>query len=131
MARQVHLHPAWPDKAFSKDYKKLSQAEQHSFQSRLTELTNSLRDCTHPITDPAVRKWRPSTYHIAGQIEGHLVEYRFPGTTRVIACYFELATGQIADTILLVAATLKHDHCRLKKLIEGQRSGLRWPTEQG
>ncbi len=132
MAKHVRPHqPTWLDKAFTKDYKKLSQDEQRSFTERLSELIETLRECVHPVTDPALRKWRPSAYRIAGRIEGHLVEYRFPGTVRVIACYFETDPGQITDTILLVAATLKHDHSRLKRLIEGHRSGLRAPPSEG
>ncbi len=132
MSKHVRPYqPTWLDKAFAKDYKKLSRAEQHNFTRRLGELIEALRACAHPAADPALGKWRPSAYRIAGRIEGHLVEYRFPGTVRVIACYFEADPGQTGDsTILLVAATLKHDHKRLKRLIEGQSSGLR-PTPEG
>lgn len=126
MSKNVIPHPpTWLDKSFTKDYKKLSRKEQRSFGERLKELIEALRGCSHPVTDPSLRKWRPSGYHLAGRFEARLVEYRCPGTLRVIACYFEKDSGEIDDAILLVAVTLKHDHSRLKRLIEGQRSGLR------
>lgn len=130
MSKDVRPHqPTWLDKTFAKDYKKLTRDQQRSFTEKLSELIEALRGCGHPVTDPAMGKWRPSAYRIAGRIEGHLVEYRFPGTVRVIACYFETEPGRIRDTILLVAVTLKHDHSRLKRLIEGQRSRLRPPPQ--
>jgi hypothetical protein len=49
---------------------------------------------------------------------GYLVEYRFPGVMRVIACCFEGgADPAFQGLILLFTITLDHDHERMKKLI--------------
>ncbi|HSK77322.1 MAG TPA: hypothetical protein VLQ45_12790 [Thermoanaerobaculia bacterium] len=48
-----------------------------------------------------------------------MAEYRFPGTLRVIACYFEER-----PEILLVTVTIKHDHDRMKRLLKEHGSSL-------
>jgi hypothetical protein len=82
---------------------------------RLADLLEAIRRCSHPVTDPCLRAWRPSHYKGVTKIRaGHLVEYRFlPGTMRVIACYFD-----DEDRVLLLTATVKHDHDRMQRLIE-------------
>jgi hypothetical protein len=48
---------------------------------------------------------------------GQLIEYRFPGVMRVIACCFESSGEPARSLVLLLTITLDHDHERMKKLI--------------
>ncbi len=118
--------PTWLDKQYRKDFEKLRPAEQVRCREHLAELLEALQRCAHPVQDAGLKRWRPTPYRGIPKIkgEGHLVEYRLPGLFRVIACYFEKPGMSIPDVILLVAATLKHDHERLKRLIQGHRHEL-------
>lgn len=83
-----------------------------------------LKVCAHPVTDPRLQSWRPSSYRGVIQVKGgYLVEYRFPGVMRVIACCFDgSADAPVQGLVLLLTITLDHDHERMKKLIR-QSSG--------
>lgn len=87
-----------------------------------------LRECRHPIKDPQLGRWRPSPYRGVVKVKGgHLAEYRLTSTMRVIACYFE-----DREDILLVVATIKHDHERMKRLLkEHGRAFLSYSEDPG
>jgi hypothetical protein len=108
--------PTWLDKFFRKGLKGLTSQDQEAYEERLGDLLEALAECRHPIQDPNLRPWNPSSYRGVVKIKGggHLAEYRFPPTTmRVIACYFI-----DRPEILLLAATINHDHPRMQRLIK-------------
>lgn len=113
MANRISAFRTWADKDFKKSYKKLSRREKDRYERRVEELIGALSECSHPVSDPALRKFRPTTYHIAYKGEGALLEYHLPGTGRVIVCWIEEESR-----IVLVAVTLNHDHDRLRRLIQ-------------
>lgn len=122
MARAVlPYEPTWLDKHFRKALSQLPVAEQRDCASRLADLVSALKECGHPIKDPRLAQWRPSPYNGVVRIRrGHLAEYRFRGTLmRVIACYFDER-----PELLLVTATLTHDHDRMKRLLKEHGSNL-------
>jgi hypothetical protein len=91
----------------------LADREQGICVKCLAELIEDLKSCKHPIQDPSLQKRRPTSYKgVTNVLGGHLVEYRLTKTMRVIACYFV----ERAD-ILLVTATIKHDHERMKRVL--------------
>jgi hypothetical protein len=122
VARSVYPYlPTWLDRHFRKAFALLPAGDQEDCEQRLADLVAALRACSHPAMDPQLRPWRPSHYRGVTKLrEGHLVEYRFmPGTMRVIACYFDHD-----DRILLVTATLTHDHGRMQRLIKEHGKAL-------
>ena len=109
----VPYEPIWLDRTFKKELNSLNSGEQDNCIRLLAELIDALKLCRHPIQDSNLQKWRPTSYKGVVAIKGgHLAEYRLTGTMRVIACYFE-----DRETILLVVATIKHDHDRMKRLL--------------
>ena len=66
-----------------------------------------------------MQPWRPSAYRGVIQTkDGYLVEYRFPGVMRIIACCFDSPAGTPHQgLVLLLTITLDHDHDRMKRLI--------------
>lgn len=125
MARTVRpFEPTWLDRRFHKSYRKLKPAEQKRWQQELPELLKALQVCSHPATDPRLRRFRPSSYEgVTGLPErGLLIEYRLSGLSRVIVCWFPSDPSiQDDDPILLVAATVTHDHERIQRLIRQHR----------
>jgi hypothetical protein len=109
----VPYEPTWLDRVFKKELGSLPAREQDTCIECLAELLAGLKSCKHPIQDPSLQRRHPTSYkgviHVLG---GHLVEYRLTKTMRVIACYFE----ERAD-VLLVTATIKHDHERMKRVL--------------
>jgi hypothetical protein len=109
----IPYEPTWLDRNFKKEFRSLSDAEQASCEEVLGNFMEDLQKCKHPIQDPILRKWRPSNYRGVVSIKrGHLAEYRLTNTLRVIACYFE-----DREELLLVVATIRHDHDRMKRLL--------------
>jgi hypothetical protein len=104
----------WLDQRFRASLNALPPGKKAACTQRLAELLAALKECDHPINDPSLRTWRPSTYYVAGyRPPCRLVEYRLPFEGfRVIACYF----GSKPE-IFLAAATLTHDHAELKRLL--------------
>ena len=122
MARPVlPFKPTWLDRHFQKALNGLGEAEKDAYLSRLANLISALKECSHPIQDPKLASWNPSPYKGVVKIRsGHLAEYRFKGTLmRVIACYFP-----DRPEILLLTATLQHDHERMKRLLKEHGSGF-------
>jgi hypothetical protein len=117
--------PTWLDRRFQKDFKSLPSQDQQRRRSELAGLIRALGTCAHPSTDPTLRPFRPSSYKGVAKVPGQLIEYRLPGLFRVIVCYFTSDTGSgREERILLVAATLTHDHERLQRLIQQHRGDI-------
>jgi hypothetical protein len=124
------FEPTWQDRYFRKTVAKLALPEREERAQQVADLVKTLQICAHPVTDPRLQPWRPSAYRGVAQIQGgYLVEYRFPGVMRVIACCFE---GSVESTlqglVLLLTITLDHDHERMKRLI---RQSSREIAEKG
>ncbi|HVR95691.1 MAG TPA: hypothetical protein VMW27_03700 [Thermoanaerobaculia bacterium] len=84
-----------------------------------------LSRCSHPTHDPLLASWRPSAYHIPKIPSSvRLYEYRGAYPLRVIARWIEPSEEEPEGLVLLVAATLSHDHERLKEIIGNFRSDL-------
>lgn len=113
------FEPTWQDRYFRKALEKLTLPEREERAQQVADLVKVLQLCAHPVTDPRLQPWRPGSYRGVAQIRGgYLVEYRFPGVMRVIACCFEgVAEPNLQGLILLLTITLDHDHERMKRLI--------------
>jgi len=107
--------PTWLDKQFRRDLEARPQRERQQCLDLIAQLLSDLKECRHPVQDPQMQRWRPTAYGGIVKLKPgcHLAEYRLTRTMRVIACYFE---GK--PDILLVTATLTHDHERMKRLLK-------------
>jgi hypothetical protein len=110
----IPYKPTWLDKNFKKDLEALDSGRRSQCLGDLADLISGLQRCTHPVLDPVLARWRPSPYKGVVKVAPgcHLAEYRLTGTMRVIACYFD-----IREDILLLTATVRHDHERMKRLL--------------
>jgi len=126
MAELVYYQPAWLDRSFKKALKKTPARERKQRLEDLGDLLEALQSCSHPTLDPTLQRWRPTAYRGVVEIEGvRFVEYRLPRLVRVIACYSEEENPEDAVTrIILLTATLTHDHERMQRLIRQHRSGI-------
>ena|GEM_PF-3189933 len=123
MLRKVIEHPqSWRDKQFRKEFRRLDRTAKESCSKDLRELIAALTSDAHPVLDPAFRKWRPSAYR-SSKIR-NLIEYPLTGTMRVIVRFFEASPEREEEVVVLVAATLSHDHARLKRLIDRYKASL-------
>ena len=111
----IPYKPTWLDKNFKKDFQALDGGRRSQCQEDLADLISDLQKCTHPVLDPVLGRWRPSAYKGVVRLDPgcHLVEYRLTGTVRVIACHFDAR-----EEILLLTATVRHDHERMKRLLK-------------
>lgn len=116
----------WLDKHFKKALRKLPKKQQEERKEQLASFLEALQDCNHPATDPNLAAWRPTSYRGVTDIPGggRLVEYRFPGLMRVVACYFETEGPSPPQPIILLTATLTHDHDRMKRQIRQHRGEI-------
>ncbi|HET9226986.1 MAG TPA: hypothetical protein VFR31_09985 [Thermoanaerobaculia bacterium] len=116
----------WGDRDFKRSLQRLSESDRQERLSELTELVRDLSDCRHPTHDPALQRWRPSAYHVrnvdSSQVK--LFEYRCAYPMRVIVRWIDPTPEEPAGVVLLVAATLSHDHERLKEVIRRNRQDL-------
>jgi hypothetical protein len=116
----------WGDRDFKKSLQRLSEPDRLSRLLELTALVVDLAACNHPTHDPALQRWRPSAYHVrnvdSSQVK--LFEYRCTYPMRVIARWIDPTPEEPEGVILLVAATLSHDHERLKEVIRRNRQDL-------
>ncbi len=119
MPELVFFEPTWLDKEFEKAFKRLSADEKEARTEDLAALMEALRSCRHPVTDPSLARFKPGSYSGVIRLQPHqvLIEYRLRGLMRVIACYVRSSDETSDDKIVLLAATLTHDHDRLKKLV--------------
>ncbi|HEV2843415.1 MAG TPA: hypothetical protein VG477_01100 [Thermoanaerobaculia bacterium] len=113
------FQPTWQDRHFRKAVEKLRPEQREERAHQVASLVKVLQICTHPVTDPRLQAWRPSSYRGVIQVQGgQLVEYRFSGVMRVIACCFDSnANPSCQGMVLLLTITLDHDHERMKTLI--------------
>ena len=122
MRREVRPHePTWLDRKFRKAFQKLDQKARASFESKLARLIVGLKACRHPIRDPDLAPFRPTPYRFSLPEPARLAEYRLGSTWRVLVGYREPGTECI---LLLVFATLSHDHDRAKRVLEQHRKAL-------
>ena len=126
MARPVRqFEPLWLDHQFKRDFKRLPKPQQEKRLQELADLASALSTCRHPTHDPSLARWRPSAYHvpkISSKIQ--LCEYRCDYPLRVIARWIEPSEEEPEGVVLLVAATLSHQHDRLKEIIGNHRADL-------
>lgn len=113
----------WNEREFRKAFRDLSEAEQEERLGELDQLSQVLAECRHPVTDPALQPWRPSPYSIP-KVKIRLFEYRFRYPFRVIAGFIDPGEEDPEGVVLIVAATLSHDHKRLKEVIFRNRQDL-------
>jgi len=115
----------WSDRDFRKTLKGLSEQDREQRLKELAELVEALAACTHPTHDPILAGWRPSAYHVRKMTPDiKLFEYRCRQLFRVIARWIEPCEEDPEGAILMVAATLSHDHERLKEVIFRNREDL-------
>lgn len=126
MPELVRYRPTWLDRSFNKALKKTPTREREKRVQDLGDLLEALQSCTHPTLDPSLQRWRPTAYRGVVEVEGiQFVEYRLPRLMRVIACYSEEENpGDAVTRIILLTATLTHDHERMKRLIRQHRSDI-------
>jgi hypothetical protein len=113
----------WLDREFKKAFRKLSAPDRESFETELGDLLEVLQNSRHPMTDPALQRWRPTAYKVRNQ-RFQAVEYRLRKLTRVIVGFLPPETGPI-ETLVLLTVTLKHDHPRMQRILEQHRGGIR------
>ncbi len=116
----------WGDREFKKAFKRLPESDQRERLAELVTLVQDLAACTHPTHDPSLQRWRPSAYHVRSvdPSRARLYEYRCTFPMRVIARWIDPTPEEPEGSILLVAATLSHDHERLKEIIRRNREDL-------
>lgn len=124
MPREVRVCDLfWRDRELKKAFQDLSELEQEERLGELEQLSNALATCRHPVTDPDLKRWQPSPYNIP-KVPIRLYEYRFRYPFRVIAGFLDPSELDPDGVVLIVAATLSHDHKRLKDLIFRNRQNL-------
>jgi hypothetical protein len=118
--RRVYpFDPTWLDREYRKAFEALNEEEQDETRQQLTLLLSDLAACRHPCQDPNLARWKPTPYPGVGV--SALYEYRTAQLGRVIArCPDVSPQGEV----LLVAATLTHDHNRIKRLIVANKSAI-------
>lgn len=127
VSREVRtFSPTWQDRHFRKSVERLSPEARNERALQVSSLVKALQECANPVTDPRLRPWWPSTYKGVIRVQGgHLVEYRFPGVMRVIACCFDsTALPSCQGLVLLLTVTLDHDHDRMKRLLREHSGGI-------
>jgi hypothetical protein len=124
MARTVRVSELfWSERELKKAFRGLSQTEQEERLGELEQLSHALAKCRHPVTDPDLQRWQPSPYNVP-KVGIRLYEYRFRYPFRVIAGILEPSEQDPEGVVLIVAATLTHDHKRLKDVIFRNRQTL-------
>jgi len=78
----------WNERDFRKAFRELSASEQDERLDELDQLSKALAVCRHPVTDPDLRPWQPSAYHVQ-KVRIRLYEYRFRYPFRVIAGFID------------------------------------------
>lgn len=116
----------WGDRAFKKSLQKLREPERKARLEELTDLVSVLTVCSHPTLDPRLQRWKPSAYHVRSvdSAQVRLYEYRCVYPMRVIARWIDPTPAEPLGSVLLVAATLSHDHERLQEVIRKNRQDL-------
>jgi hypothetical protein len=124
MARTVRISDLfWSEREFRKSFRDLSPADQEERLGELEQLSQALATCRHPVTDPDLRPWQPSPYNVS-KVRISLYEYRFRYPFRVIAGFIDPSPQDPEGVVLIIAATLSHDHKRLKEVIFRNRQDL-------
>lgn len=113
----------WNERELRKAFQDLSEAEQEERLGELEQLSNALAACRHPVTDPGLQRWQPSPYNVP-KVGMRLYEYRLRYPFRVIAGLLEPNEQDVEGVVLIIAATLTHDHKRLKDVIFRNRQDL-------
>lgn len=126
MPRPVRqFEPLWLDNHFKREFRRLPRPQQESRLQELADLATALGQCVHPTHDPNLAPWRPSAYHVPRVPPSvRLFEYRCDYPLRVIARWIEPSEEDPEGAVLLVAATLSHDHQRLREIIGNYRADL-------
>lgn len=108
----------WRDRRWKKGLGKLQKKDVGRIEESLRELIVALQGCRHPVLDPALQKWSPSTWHApqAKKRRGSWCEYRLGdrhNRARVVVCH-----DPSEQVIYLVARTVVHDHRRLAEIVD-------------
>ena len=120
--------PTWGDKHFQKGFRdalqNLNKAKREEVtrkrQQELRNLFEALRTASDLITDPQVRRWRPTPFKgVVTLRRGRLIEYRCQGLFRLI-----VIDRPEENLVLLFAATAEHDFERLKRQLRDHRGAL-------
>jgi len=126
--RVMPYSPTWGDKHFQKGFRdalqNLNKAKREEVtrkrQQELTNLFEALRTASDLITDPRVRRWRPTPFKgVVTLRKGRLIEYRCQGLFRLI-----VIDRPEENLVLLFAATAEHDFERLKRQLRDHRGAL-------
>jgi hypothetical protein len=111
--------PTWLDREYRKSLARLDDKAREQAVAELADPLTALQSCRHPVTCPTLAKWKPKPYSVG--ITG-LYEYTLGPLSRVIArCQDAKADG----SVLLVAATLSHDHPRIKRIIAEHKTRIK------
>jgi hypothetical protein len=116
------FEPTWLDRRFRKDYERLAASEKQRRQAEMEALFAALAACRHPTSDPGLQRWQPGPYRISSLSD--LYEYRCRYPLRIIVRWIAPNEREPVGVVLLVAATLAHDHERIKLLIERSRQEI-------
>lgn len=111
----------WEEREFKKSFRALPEPEQKELLDELESLSKALETCRHPVTDPDLKPWKPSPYHVP-KVAIKLYEYRFRYPFRVIAGFLEPSRDDPEGVVLIIAATLSHDHDRLNVILRNRHN---------
>jgi hypothetical protein len=131
LAREIRFfEPTWADRDSKKALRKCTSEQQEAWLEEIAALIRALSSCRHPATDPQLAPWKPTAYRVPGLKGVELMEYRCRYPLRIIARWVH-PQGPSAEVVLLVAATLSHDHERLRDALERHRSAIRsWDPDE-
>ena len=126
MARHVrYFQPLWFDRHFKKSLKSLSSSEQDRRLQGISGLIQALAECRHPLHGPdacllAAQRLSRESHSLASLSTAAAFRYASsPARTNQ-----PNPLDQPDGAVLMVAATLAHDHDRLQKLIAGRHGEI-------
>lgn len=109
--RSVLVHAGFPGKEFLKAKRAAPQKIQKQIDKNLADLYSDLTQFSGSIyLDNRMRIWKAKRYYVQAKCDLDLVELTCSGAMRVIAAHCAKR-----NRVWLLAATLHHDHDRLKQ----------------
>jgi hypothetical protein len=117
MSRGVWNHPkTWIDSTTVETFLSWSEPEQQKLFKEIGKLSTALKDCTDPLKDPTLKRFRPTSYHGAIDVDD-IYEYRLSGLTRVVA-------RVKPKWVLMLTITLSHGHDLMRILLKVHRETI-------